>query len=209
MQVNKMLGRRLRRKKFFREDDMRLHRMLVLASSSLVFLLICCTNNKYKFIEKSDNGIIFLDNVKGRVIFINRSNRVSDFVNLSLSDSEIARITTKKEQDDASQKLKDWGEQDIAGTKYSIALKTRYYKDRLLYICTLTPYSDTMKQNIDTIKIEFLDAAGFQLESVKPKTWARLVDDNGKGVGFQYSGELPMTLDNYLEIDGWSIQWSF
>ena len=183
--------------------------ILTVISLSLFLFGCSSSSNKYGFVETKDGKSVYLDNSIGRVVFIDKSNRITDFVDLNLGNTEISRIKTDREKNDNAQKLRDWGKQDIAGTRYSVSLQTRYYKDRLLYITDLGPFDDSLKYKSTTIEMDLVDATGFSLEKIHPETWMRVVDDKGVSIKLQYRGEIPMTLDNYLEISSWMLQWKF
>jgi hypothetical protein len=45
---------------------------------------------------------------------------------------------------------------------------------------------------------------GFTLEKIDPSgAWAAEMDSKGNRYGMVAAGEVPMTLDNFLEVDNW------
>jgi hypothetical protein len=181
----------------------------IISVSCMMCLNNCNSGNKYSYVENKEGQSVYLDNLKGKVIFINNSNRITDYVDLNLTDQEIQKIKNDKDKNDASQKLKDWGSQSISGTKYSVSFSTRFYKDKLLYIATISPYDEDLRYIASTISIDLVDISGFSLEKISPGNWVKNVDEKGKPTRLSYSGDIPMTLENYLEINNWGLMWKF
>lgn len=175
--------------------------------SLIVFFISITSCQKYEFIGLKEGQNVFLDNINGKVIYINNSNRVVDYVDLKLNSSEITRIQIDKDLNDSAQKMKFWGDKNIPGTKYSLELSTRFYNDKLLYILQIRPYDDGVSRLANTITVDLVDTAGFVLETIDPTRWIRIVNDEGKAQRLSTSGSLPVTLENYFEIDDWSPSW--
>jgi len=169
--------------------------------------LFCFGCQKFEHIGTKDGQTAFLDSSNGKIIYINNSNRVVDYVDLNLSKDEISRIKNDKELNDSAQKMKFWGKRDIPGTKYSIELSTRFYNDKLLYILQIGPYDDGISRLANTITVDLVDLDGFSLETIEPKRWIRSVDESGKAQKLSTNGNLPITLENYFEISEWDPSW--
>jgi hypothetical protein len=180
-------------------------RILSLLAVTVFILSAAC--QKYSRIGEKDSQSVFLDEYNGKVIYINNSNRVVDYVDLKLNEQEIKEIRTNKELNDSLQKMKDWGDNTIAGTKYSLNLATRFYNDKLLYILELKPYDDNITRLANTITVDLTDIVGFTLETIDPERWTRSVDAEGNPQQLTARGSIPITLENYLEIYDWNPYW--
>ncbi|MDR2400392.1 MAG: hypothetical protein LBD73_01920 [Deferribacteraceae bacterium] len=172
-----------------------------------LFILACQKQGQYQYVETKDGRDFFLNSGEGKVVYVDKSNRIIDYVDLSLSLDEVARIKKEKALNDSSQKYRSFNESQIAGTDYSAEIRTRFYSDRLLYKVTVSPYREDLNRNSSNISFQFTDVAGFTLESVEPKGWTRIVDDNGTPVALETNGRIPMTLENYLEIASRGLLW--
>jgi len=95
-------------------------------------ILISC--QKYEFIGPKEGQSVFLDIFNGKVIYINNSNRVVDYVDLKLASDEISRIRADKNLNDSAQKMKYWGKNEIPGTKYVLELSTSIMLQYKLWI---------------------------------------------------------------------------
>lgn len=180
----------------------------------LAGLLVSCSqssNESFSFINKDSEGKISIINQKsGKLILINKSNRIEDVIDLNIKDEEIARIKNEKESQDAATKIKSWGEVSITGEKYKVSLSTRHYKDKLLYTFSFMPADSTSAVKARSTRFVLYDENGFALEKINPtQSWSTIVDENGKAKFEQASGEVQMTLDNYLEVSSFSPLWSF
>ena len=96
-----------------------------------------------------------------------------------------------------------------SGTKFTLTLKTRYYKDKLLYILEMKPFDETAAYKAGTVRANLIDATGFTLETIEPQAWFTSVDNKGNKISEATTGSIPMTLDNFLEVNGWSPMWRF
>jgi len=177
-------------------------------------LLISCgkqDGDNYQVIDKElDGKISILNQGTGRITIINKSNRIDDVIDLNLKNDAIEKIKTAKENQDAVLKIKAWGQMGLTGTKYKVELSTRHYKDRLLYTFTFSPLDAGSIEKAKLTSFNLRDANGFILEKVNPSlAWTTIVGDDGKPLYAQASGEVPMTLDNYLEIASYDPTWYF
>jgi hypothetical protein len=146
-----------------------------------------------------------MDAEKGKLIYVDESNRIIDYVDLRPDQVSIDRIVANK---DMAINNKDWGSKDIPGTDYSVSLSTRFYSNRLLYVLKLEPYNDKARQFARTISIDLGDRNGFNLGEIESSyDWTNSVDDTGKEVGMNTQGSIPITLRNYLEIYSWGPRW--
>jgi hypothetical protein len=180
--------------------------------SILIIGILCSCNSgehRYSFIENKNGESIYLDNSKGKVIFINSNNRISDYVDLNIGENEIKKIKNEKDKNDAAQKLKDWDKKELVGTKYNAELSTRYYKDKLIYRLTIEPYDVYIANRLNTITFYLVDESGFILEKIIPENWIRNLDKKGMPETFGSNGSISMTIENYLEIINWNISWLF
>jgi hypothetical protein len=172
-----------------------------------------CTNgsflDKYQLVSEKDGSMTFLDKRAGKVYYVNKSGNIVDVVDLRISDKSVQTIKTAKEAQDNAQKNRDMGEQSISGTKFKLTFQTRYYKDRLLYHVEMKPFDETAVFKASTIRLDLVDTMGFTLEKIEPSLWFTVVDAKGTKVSVAASGELPLTLDNFLEISDWSPSWRF
>ena len=166
-----------------------------------------CKENEFSYIKTRDGQSVFLDGKNGKVIYVNSSNRVIDFVDLNLSAREITTIRRNKEANDALQRMREWDKRTISGTNYSLELSTRFYDDRLLYILEMSPFDNNASGLANTITVHLLDEAGFVLEVLRPQVWSRIVNSEGKATAMSSRGGIPITLDNYMEISNWSPTW--
>ena len=179
----------------------------VLLFMVIIISFICISCQKFSFIETKNGQSVFLDSNNGKVVYVNNSNRVSDYVDLKINEQEIAKIKNDKEINDSAQKMKDWGKNSIPGTKYSLEFLTRFYNDKLLYILQIEPYDDNTARIANTITVDLIDTAGFTLETIEPPRWTRVVDEKGKTQMLNSGGNIPITLENYMEIFDWSPSW--
>lgn len=163
--------------------------------------------NNFSYIGDKNGQSVFLDTKNGKIIYVNNSNRIIDYVDLQLSEQEISKIMQDKEINDSLQKYKVWNDYVISGTKYTLKFSTRFYNDKLLYLLFMTPYDNNASNLANTISIFLCDAAGFDLESFTPKGWIRSLDADGKPYAMGISGNIPITLENYLEITSWTASW--
>jgi len=196
-------------------SHIREHAMKSLAIIILITVaLSACSDggsDSYQVINKEPDGKISIINQKtGRLTVINKSNRIEDVVELDVGSSEIEKIKSAKEKQDAALKIKDWGEAKITGTKYKVSLATRYYKDKLLYRFTFSPSDQTSAMKARKTTINLRDENGFVLEKINPSlSWSTSVNEKGVPELESANGEIPMTLDNYLEISAYDPLWSF
>jgi hypothetical protein len=186
----------------------------MIAYTITALLLASCggkEDNNFQVINKENDGKISIINQNsGQLIVINKSNRIDDVVDLNIDAKEVETIKSTKNIQDSALKIKNWGESTITGTKYKVSLSTRHYKDKLLYIITFSPSDATssMKARLTTINLR--DENGFALEKINPSlSWVSVVNDKGIAQFEQASGEMPMTLDNYLEVSSYDPTWSF
>jgi len=117
-----------------------------------------------------------LNQAEGKVYYVNKSGNIVDVVDLDIPAASVQAIKAAKEMQDAAQKNRDMGEQSLSGTKFALTLKTRYYKDKLLYIVEMKPFDETASYKAGTIQINLVDATGFTLETIEPKAWFTSVD---------------------------------
>ncbi len=188
--------------------------MKLLAIILTTVALSACSDSStdsYQVINKEPDGKISIINQKtGQLTVINKSNRIEDVVDLDVGSSEIEKIKAAKEKQDAALKIKDWGETQITGTKYKVSLSTRYYKDKLLYRFNFSPSDSTSAMKARQTTIHLRDENGFVLEKINPYlSWSTSVNEKGIPEMESANGEIPMTLDNYLEISAYDPLWSF
>ena len=53
---------------------------LGIITAALLFIGCSLPNNKYEHVESRDGKSVYLDSQTGRVIFVDKSNRINDFV---------------------------------------------------------------------------------------------------------------------------------
>lgn len=187
---------------------------MAVCSTALLFLISGCdlqTQSNFQSISKDADGrISIIDQAKGRLIIINKSNRIQDVISLSLNSDEIRKIKREKDVQDSSTKIREWPSVDINKTKYTVSLSTRYYKDRLLYKIKFYPADEMSSIRARTISINLRDVNGFVLEKITPQDeWVTVVDSIAAPIEESANGEIPMTLDNYLEIYSFDPNWRF
>ncbi len=179
----------------------------------LLFTLSACeggSEKPYEVINKEADGkISIINQSSGRLLVVNKSNRIDDVIDLNISSEEISKIKEAKQKQDAALKVKTWPEVKITSTKYSIVMATRYYKDRLLYSIKFSPSDKESSYKARTISINLRDENGFVLEKIQPASWVSVINEKGNPVLEQTNGEIPMTLDNYLEISAYDPNWYF
>jgi hypothetical protein len=173
-----------------------------------LLLIACQSQGKYQYIETKGGNDLFLNTIEGKVVYVDKSNRIIDYVDLNLNLAEISKIKSEKASNDTAQKYRTFGEKSIAGTSYSASIRTRFYKDKLLYQLSFSPYGEDLYRNTNTISFAFTDTVGFTLEKVEPRGWTRIVEDNGTPIRLETNGQVPMTLENYFEIADWNLMWS-
>ena len=183
----------------------------VIALSLLALSLSCISNPSHGNVEifnKSQDGkVTLIDQKKERLLVINSNNRIEDVVDLDISSDQVSKIKALKESQDKSTKIRTWPEVTLNGTTYKVKLSTRYYKDKMLYMIDFSPYDEISTYKSATVTIEMKDANGFTLERIIPASWSRVVDEKGIPYAHQSTGEIPMSLDNYLEITDYSPLW--
>jgi len=188
-------------------------KMIFLAFGVSLLLSSCKEekNENYQVINKDIDGkLSVIDQSKGRIIVINKNNRVNDVVELNLKDDDISKIKLAKEDQDKALKIRSWGNTTITGTKYTLSLSTRYYKDKLLYKLTFSPSDAGTPLKARETQINLRDQNGFIIEKINPySSWVSVVNENGVAQFEQASGEMPMSLDNYLEISAYDPTWTF
>jgi hypothetical protein len=175
---------------------------------SLVFSMLtgCQKDNPFVFIETRNGQTIFLDASRGKLIYVDESNRIIDYVDLKPNEVSINEIVDNKQR---AINNKDWGSEGVPGTDYSISLSTRFYNNRLLYVLKIAPYNDKIKQFARTVSIDLSDINGFNLGEIESSYgWTTTVDNDGKEIGLNTQGSIPITLRNYLEIYRWGPRWS-
>jgi hypothetical protein len=177
--------------------------------ATIVILSSCGLFNRYDQVTSNTENLALLNKATGTLYYINKSGRIMDIVDLGLSSEAKSIIQSEKDDREKAQKYRDLGEQNISGTKYALYFKIRYYKDRLLYQIEMKPYDETITYKSSTIHILLTDIIGFTLEEIIPSTWTTVVDEKGKKISMSASGSLPMTLDNFMEIEQWSPRWRF
>jgi hypothetical protein len=185
------------------------HLKIVMIVIVTALLLSCFGSNKYQMASEKDGNLSFVDSQSGKVYYVNKSGNIVDVVDLDIPVASIQTIKAAKEKQDAAQKNRDMGAQPISGTKFTLTLKTRYYKDKLLYILEMRPFDETAAYKAGTIRVNLIDATGFTLETIEPQAWFTSVDNKGNKISEATTGSIPMTLDNFLEVDGWSPMWRF
>jgi hypothetical protein len=190
--------------------------VLLILASSISSCFLDKANDKepssnFQIINKElDGKISIIEPKRERIIVINKNNRVDDVIDLNLKDSDISAIKLAKEYQDKALKIRNWGEQSITNTKYAVTLSTRYYKDKLLYKLTFSPGDSSTPLKARQTTIILRDENGFIVEKINPfSSWVTIIDEEGIPAAEQASGEVPMTLDNYLEIGSFSPTWSF
>lgn len=167
-------------------------------------------NKKYEIVDRDANGrLSIINQSSGQMLVVNKSSRIEDVISLNLSDGDVEEIRSEKDRQDAALKIREWPECEIPNSKYKVQLSTRYYKDRLLYQLIFFPSSETSAMKARTISINLRDGNGFVLEKIDPHNWVSVVNDKGKPEKEQANGEIPMTLDNYMEIAYYDPSWRF
>ena len=185
---------------------------LLLLLCLMTFVLFSCGSSiwdKYQLVSEKDGNLTFLDNRAGKVYYVNRSGNIVDVVDLRISEQNVQSIKKAKDTRESSQKNRDLGEQAISGTKFTLNAQIRYYKDRLLYHIEMKPYDETAVYKAGTIRVDLVDTMGFTLEKIEPGSWYTEVNSKGNRIGVAAAGEIPMTLDNFLEVSNWSPTWRF
>ena len=183
--------------------------IIALAAVALIGCERAGDGETYQVINKDADGKILILNQKtGRLTIVSKSNRIDDILELDIKDADVNGIKKKKEDQDKLLKVRAWGVQKIANTPYKVALSTRHYKDKLLYTLSFSDADDTTSYKARTISINLRDANGFVLEKIVPTSWVTVVNEEGKPQIEQASGEIPMTLDNYLEISAYDPNWT-
>ena len=172
-----------------------------------VFTVIGCDqqNNRFVFVETKDGLSVYLDGRSGRLIYIDETNRIIDYVSLTPSSDVISSIESNKQQ---ALRITSRGSRDIPGMEFTVRLSTRFYSNRLLYTLELEPYNDRATRFANTISIELLDSSSFVIGTINRSTnWVRSVDNSGNPTGLSTQGSIPITLRNYLEINRWGPLW--
>jgi hypothetical protein len=180
--------------------------LAVLFFVCLVFLG-CSKEQEYpfSFVEQKGGISVYLDGQKGKIIYIDETNRIIDYVDLRPNSTIVHAIEQNK--NDALMN-KDRGNKNMPGTDYSIELSTRFYNNRLLYMMKLSPFNDKIKRFARTVSIQLEDDRGFVLGKIESSyDWTTSVDDTGKEVALSKQGSIPITLRNYLEIVNWGPLW--
>jgi hypothetical protein len=179
----------------------------------VVLILVCCIfvgcskeqEYPFSFVEQKSGISVYLDGQKGKIIYIDETNRIIDYVDLRPNSTIIQTIEQNK--NDALMN-KDRGSEDMPGTDFSIKLSTRFYNNRLLYMMELSPYNDKARQFARTVSIDLMDDRGFVLGEIEStRSWTARVDSSGKETGLDTQGSIPITLRNYLEIENWGPKW--
>ncbi|MCL2442593.1 MAG: hypothetical protein FWD13_03915 [Treponema sp.] len=174
-----------------------------------MFIFFGCTQRQiipFSYVGERSGQSIYLDGQKGKVIFIDETNRIIDYVDLRPNSADILIIENNKME---ALKNLDRGSNEIAGTVYSIKLSTRFYSNRLLYIMRLEPHNDEARRFAGTISIELMDLNGFILGKINPTNdWTNIVDNTGERIALETQGSIPITLRNYLEIVAWEPLWT-
>ena len=196
------------------KTQMRKSPTAAICSTVIIFTIYGCNFQKqgdFQPINKDPDGrISIIDQTKGKLIIINKSNRIQDVISLSLNSEEIRKIKSEKDIQDSSTKIREWPETDINNTKYKVTLFTRYYKDRLLYKIKFSPADNMSAFRARTVSVNLRDNNGFVLEKITPQDeWVTVVDSAAVPIEETANGEIPMTLDNYLEIHGYDPSWRF
>ena len=170
---------------------------------SMTILVINC--NKYSFVETKNNQSVYLDQEKGKVIFVDETNRIVDSISLNLTVQDIQSI---KENKAIVFEPKIFGVKDIGTrSKYFLSLNIRFYNNKLLYLTTIKPYNSGTRRIANTINILLGDSNGFVLEEFSPRGLVITIEDDEE-VGLDTFGSIPITINNYMEIDNWNPQWS-
>ena len=180
---------------------------------SFVVLVGCDTRDTktYEVVNKDlDGRLSVINQDAGEMLIINKSNRIEDVISLKLSLDQIDVIKKGKAAQDLALKVREWPKNRISNTLYSVGLSTRYYKDRLLYKISFSPADKSSIQKAKTLKVYLRDNNGFVLEEIDPNSqWGTVVNESGKSVSEIAEGEIPMTLDNYLQVSGFDSSWRF
>jgi hypothetical protein len=185
---------------------MNVKNIAVLIFVCLVFMG-CSKEQEYpfSFVEQKGGISVYLDGQKGKIIYIDETNRIIDYVDLRPNSTAVQTIEQNK--NDALMN-KDRGSKDMPGTDYSIELSTRFYNNKLLYMMKLSPYNDKAKRFARTVSIQLMDDRGFVLGEIESSyDWTTTVDDTGKEIALSTQGSIPITLRNYLEIVNWGPLW--
>jgi hypothetical protein len=173
--------------------------------SLAVFSLGGCQKNPYEFIGNQNGQSVYLDAVHGKVIFVDESNRIIDYLDLKPNSEQVNEIVHDKA---AAISNKEWKSQTIPGKDYSVSLSTRFYNNRLLYVLKVSPGTDKARDFARTVSVELTDRNGFVLGEIETSySWTRTLDDDGTPVFFTSQGSIPITLRNYLEISSWGPRW--
>jgi hypothetical protein len=159
----------------------------------------------FSFFEQKGGISVYLDRQKGKIIYIDETNRIIDYVDLRPNSTVVQAIEQNK--NDALMN-KDRGNKDMPGTNYSVELSTRFYNNRLLYMMKLSPFDDKIKRFSRTVSIQLMDNRGFVLGQIESSyDWTTSVDDSGKEIALSKQGSIPITIRNYLEIVNWGPLW--
>ena len=171
-------------------------------------LLGCDQKQNYPFSYVGERGgqSIYLDGEKGKIIYIDETNRIIDYVDLRPDSMVVSQIESDKWD---ALRDQDHGTRNIPGTDYKVSLSTRYYSNRLLYIMRVEPFSDNARNFANTLSVELHDSRGFSLVEIdSSRNWINNVDDSGNRIGLESRGSIQVTLRNYLEIAYWNPRWS-
>jgi hypothetical protein len=166
-------------------------------------LIISC--NKYAFVETKNNQSVYLDQEKGKVVYVDETNRVVDSVNLNLTQQDIQNIEEEKTQIFEAKFL---GTKDVGTrTTYNLSLSMRFYNNRLLYLVDIKPYNSGTRRMANTINVHLADINGFVLEELDLRGWTTAVE-NEEEIGLSTFGSIPISINNYMEINDWNPLWS-
>ena len=143
----------------------------------IIALAGCFGNQSFVYVGEKNGQSIFLDSNKGKVIYIDETNRFIDYVDLNPSSEAIAQVG--RDKFDASI-TKNFDDKEVPGTNYTISLSTRFNSNHLYYIITVKPYNNNIRDFINTLSVEFLDFRGFLLEEIpSSQNWINIVNDSG------------------------------
>ncbi|MDR1930103.1 MAG: hypothetical protein LBQ44_05665 [Treponema sp.] len=82
----------------------------------------------FSFVEQKGGISVYLDGQKGKIIYIDETNRIIDYVDLRPNSTIVQTIEQNK--NDALLD-KDRGSKNMPGTDYLVELSTRFYNNRL------------------------------------------------------------------------------
>jgi hypothetical protein len=103
---------------------------------------------------------------------------------------------------------KDWGNEHIPGTNYTVSLSIRYYYYKLLYRINITPYDGEAFDFARTLSIELIDKDGHAFKRINPgNDWRQIVDTSGDPIGLNREGSSLLLIKNYFEISEWRPVW--